>query len=63
MSEFITNQEKLLSTIFKDILPSADSMDALVGYFYFSGFEEIYKNIGGKKVRILVGLDVGKGVA
>jgi superfamily II DNA or RNA helicase len=60
-SEFITNQKKLLSTIFKDILPSANSMDALVGYFYFSGFEEIYKNIRDKKVRILVGLDAEKG--
>ncbi len=63
MPEFITNQKKLLSAIFKDILPSANSMDALVGYFYFSGFEEIYKNIGDKKIKILIGLDAERGVA
>lgn len=31
-----------------------------MGYFYFSGFEEIYKNISDKNINILVGLDVEK---
>jgi superfamily II DNA or RNA helicase len=30
----------------------------LVGYFYFSGFSELYKQIGDKKLRVLVGLDI-----
>jgi len=58
--QFITNQSKLLSEVFNNILPSSKSLYFLVGYFYFSGFEEIYKNIGDKNVRILVGLDIEK---
>ena len=30
----------------------------MVGYFYFSGFPEFYKNIKNNKLRILVGLDI-----
>jgi ERCC4-related helicase len=58
--QFITNQNKLLSEVFNNILPSAQSLYFLVGYFYFSGFEEIYKNISDKSIKILVGLDVEK---
>ncbi len=35
-----------------------ENIDILVGYFYFSGFDGIYKNLINKKVRILVGMDV-----
>ena len=42
-------------------MPSkASKLDFLVGYFYFSGIEEIYKNIDDKKMRILVGLEMDK---
>lgn len=41
------------------ILPSkAKSMDFLVGYFFFSGLQEIYKHIEDKPMRILVGMDI-----
>lgn len=57
---FITNKsDKNLSKIIKGILPiKAKSLDFLVGYFYFSGIEEIYENIEDKKMRILVGLEM-----
>lgn len=57
-NEFITNQDRLLVDVMNNILPSANRLHFLVGYFYFSGFEEIYKNIGDKEVKILVGLEV-----
>lgn len=59
---FITNSgEKSLAKIIKGILPAkADCLDFLVGYFYFSGIEEIYKHISDKKMRILVGLEMEK---
>lgn len=57
---FITNSgSKSLAKVIEGILPhKAASLDFLVGYFYFSGIEEIYKNISDKKMRILVGLDM-----
>jgi ERCC4-related helicase len=58
--QFITNQDKLLSEVFNNILPSSKTLYFLVGYFYFSGFEEIYKNVADKSIKILVGLDVEK---
>ena len=59
---FITNHgEKNLSKVIQGILPSkATSLDFLVGYFYFSGIEEIYNNIADKKMRILVGLEMDR---
>jgi len=56
--EFITNQDKILSEVINNILPSTDSFHALVGYFYFSGFKEVYEGVKEKHVRILVGMDV-----
>lgn len=58
--QFITNQNKLLSEVINNVLPSSKALYFLVGYFYFSGFEEIYKNIIDKNIKILVGLDVEK---
>ena len=55
---FITNQDKFLSEIINGILPKCHSVDILVGYFYYSGFDLICENIKDKKVRILVGLEV-----
>jgi len=64
MSEhFITNKkgEKSLADILNGILPNkAKSLDFLVGYFYFSGMTEIYKNIADKNMRVLVGLEMEK---
>ncbi|MDW7681267.1 MAG: phospholipase D-like domain-containing protein, partial [bacterium] len=57
-SKFITNQNELLSDVIHDILPSADKLHFLVGYFYFSGFEQLYQNLIDKQMRILIGMDV-----
>jgi ERCC4-related helicase len=55
---FITNKEKLLSDIINGILPKSKSIDILVGYFYYSGYNLISEKLINKKVRVLVGLDV-----
>lgn len=51
--------ENSLAKVISLILPSkAKSMDFLVGYFYFSGLQEIYQHIEDKPMRILVGMDM-----
>ncbi len=55
----ITNDENLtLGNLIETTLNKSKNIDFLVGYFYFSGFAEIYKNIGDRQMRILVGLDI-----
>jgi superfamily II DNA or RNA helicase len=44
------------------LMPSTQRLDALVGYFYFSGFKEIYKEVKNIKIRILVGLELDPSV-
>ncbi len=61
-TQFITNEEKLLSAVVNNILPSSENLYFLVGYFYFSGFQEIYKNVADKNIKILVGLDVERDI-
>ncbi len=60
MSHFIQNTgENSLANIINNLLPGkTKAMDFLVGYFYFSGIQEIYSNIEDKPMRILVGLDM-----
>ncbi|GMO37681.1 MAG: helicase-related protein [Termitinemataceae bacterium] len=58
MGNFITNQEKFLSEIINSILPNVKSASFLVGYFYFSGFAEIYQCLKDKHIRVLVGLEI-----
>jgi len=43
-----------------EFLSKSNAMDALVGYFYFSGFEQIYKKLKNKKIRILIGMDIDR---
>ena len=57
-NSFITNKDKLLSDIINGILPKSQSLDVLVGYFYFSGYKLISEQLIAKRVRILVGLDI-----
>lgn len=59
-NQLITNQQRLLSEVINNIIPSTQNLYFLVGYFYFSGFGEIYKNVADKNIKILVGLDVEK---
>ncbi len=63
MANLITNQDKLLSEVMNNILPSSQRLYFLVGYFYMSGFKEIYKNVADKEIKILVGLDIEKGIS
>ncbi|MDR2729264.1 MAG: phospholipase D-like domain-containing protein, partial [Chitinispirillales bacterium] len=57
MARFITNQETLLSELLESYIPNSKQLDFLVGYFYFSGFYGIHKEIKDKKLRILVGME------
>lgn len=57
----ITNTgSNTLSSNLKDILPNCDRVDALVGYFYFSGFKDLHNELKDKQIRILVGMDIDK---
>lgn len=57
----ITNTgENTLSAKLKTILPNCDRIDALVGYFYFSGFRDLHNELKDKHIRILVGMDIDK---
>jgi len=56
--QLITNTDTLLKDIMNKIMPWSRNLYFLVGYFYFSGFEEIYKNLQNKNLRILVGMDI-----
>jgi ERCC4-related helicase len=62
MAQFITNQDKLLGNVINDILPTTQRLFMLVGYFYFSGFNEIYREIKEKEIKILIGLDIEKDI-
>ena len=57
MVALITDTKKTVTNIQKKILPSCDEFFAQVGYFYFSGFEEIYKDLKNKKIKIIIGID------
>jgi superfamily II DNA or RNA helicase len=61
-TQLVTNQEALVEDVINNILPKSDSADFLVGYFYFSGFERLYLELKDKKLRILVGMDIEKGI-
>jgi superfamily II DNA or RNA helicase len=59
---FITNEKQLLSEVMDGIYPQSDKLYFLVGFFYFSGFEEIYKQLENKDLKILIGLDIEKDI-
>ena len=52
--EIINNKtvERTVKTIANNILPSCDELFFEVGYFYFSGFEQIYEQLKNKKIKI-----------
>jgi len=51
----IENKERTMVGALKNALPSADRVDILTAFFYFSGFKLIAKELKDKKMRILVG--------
>ena len=62
-TQFITNKDKKLAEVINNILPACDNLHFLVGYFYFSGFEQIHEQVQNKKLRILVGLEIERDLA
>ena len=44
------------------IFPHSEKLYFLVGFFYFSGFEEIYTQLNEKELKILIGLDIEKDI-
>jgi superfamily II DNA or RNA helicase len=59
-AQLITNEDLLVEEVINNILPNTDSAYFLVGYFYFSGFERLYRQLKDKNLRILVGMDIEK---
>ena len=60
-SKFITNAvgERSLGNIINSLIQNSNKLDFLVGYFFFTGFLSIYKNIKiDTPLRILVGMNV-----
>ena len=62
-TKFITNNETSLSKTIKNLIQQSKALDFLVGFFYFSGFSQIYKEIENIPLRILVGMDADVDVA
>src|SRR3990172_11030471 len=54
----IDNTSQTLHEALVNALSSADRIDIAVGFFYFSGFQALVKELKDKKLRILVGLEV-----
>ena len=54
----ITNENKnnTVTNIANHILPDCDEVFIEVGYFYFSGFQEIYEQLKDKKIKVIVGM-------
>ncbi len=61
---FITNEEnKRLLDRFKVLIKDTRFFDVLVGYFFTSGFHELYKSLENtEKIRILIGISTNKEV-
>ncbi len=60
MSSITNTGNNTLSSSLKSILPNCNKVDALVGYFYFSGFRDLHEELKDKEIRILVGMDIDK---
>lgn len=56
-TKFITNNETFLSNTVKNLINQSKALDFLVGFFFFSGFGQIYKEVEDIPLRILVGMD------
>jgi len=54
----IDNIGRTLYEALKNSLSSADRIDIMTGFFYFSGFKTLANELKDKKIRILVGLEI-----
>ena len=54
---FLNNSQNIGEQI-KQYMERSKELDFLVGYFYFSGFKEIYENLDDKYVKILIGMNL-----
>ena len=54
----IDNKNQTLQEALSNALSTTDRVDIAVGYFFFSGFEALAKDLEDKKVRVVVGLDL-----
>lgn len=54
----IDNTNQTLQGALANALTSADKVDIATGFFYFSGFQALVRELKDKKLRILVGLEV-----
>ena len=61
----ITNEniKNTVTNIANHILPDCDEVFIEVGYFYFSGFQEIYEQLKDKKIKVIVGMSYDQGVS
>lgn len=51
------NQDLTVKNIAEKILPDCDEVFFEIGYFYFSGFEQIYEKLRNVKIKILIGIN------
>ena len=58
--ELIDNKTKKMADVINNVMPFAKNLYFRTGYFFFSGYKEIYKNLKNKNVKILVGKDIQK---
>ena len=54
----IDNKDKNMREALTNALSTADRMDVMTGYFYFSGFEQMAEALKDLKIRILVGMEI-----
>ncbi len=60
----ITNTDELMKDVIQSVMPVSVQLSFLVGYFYFSGFEELCKTIShDMPLRILVGMEAEASIA
>lgn len=61
--DIIDNKNLKMSDVINSVMPYSKNLYFRTGYFFFSGYKEIYKNLKDKNLKILVGMDAQKGIA
>jgi superfamily II DNA or RNA helicase len=54
----IDNKDRTMRDALINAISTADRLDIMTGYFYFSGFEQLADSISDLKIRILVGMEI-----